>query len=50
MDTIMKWIFVSPHNLYVTTLNRKHGGFGGEDFRKKLELDEVMEVGPMGWD
>lgn len=36
MDTIMEWIFVSPHNSYVTALNRKHGGFGGEDLGKKL--------------
>ena len=50
MDTIMEWMFVSPHNSYVTALNHKHGGFGGEDLGKKLGLDEVMEMGPMGWD
>lgn len=43
-------MFVSPHNSYVTALNGKHGGFGGEDLGKKLGLDEVMEMGPMGWD
>lgn len=48
MDTIMEWMFVSPHNSYVTALNHKHGGFGGKDLGKKLGLAEVMEAGP--WD